>query len=100
MDFDFSWMAPAILMLLGVGAYRAVKPWWAKAICVLVAFGLAIATLQAFFRGSNRGGIIALVLLIGLGLAVWRWRRRRKHESDSQSNERHHYHHFPDEKSP
>jgi hypothetical protein len=100
MDFDFSWMAPAILMLLFVGVHQAVKPWWAKAICVLVVFGLGIATLQAFFRGSNWGGIIALVLLGILWLRVWQLRRRRKQRHDKKSNEQHHHHHYSEEKSP
>lgn len=100
MDFDFSWMAPAILMLLVVGIHQAAKPWWVKTICKIVIFGLGIATLQAFFRSSNWGGIAVLVLLVGLWLAVWRWRRRRKQRHDKKSDEQHIFHHYPDKESP
>ncbi len=94
MAFNFSWMVPAILMLLLVGAHQSVKPWWVKAIAKLAILGLAIATLEEFFRSDNWGGIVVLVLLALACIAVWAWRhRRRKKRDDKKPTEHHHHHH-------
>lgn len=91
---DFSWMAPAILTLLAVGAHQVMKAWWAKSIAKLVIFGLGITTVVTFFRGSNWGGIAALALLAVLWALVW-FGRRRKSRRDKKSTDQHIYHHYP-----
>ncbi len=90
---DLSWMAPAIMGLLAVAIFQNAKSFWAKAIPGVVAFGLSIATLEAFFRRSNWLGV-GLLVLIGSAYVFFRLgRRRSKSQKDEQPTTHNHYHH-------